>query len=243
MNTPLNPATLPSNDTINPYAFCVDLNGQWFMQKGKMIAYYGNITFDALMAQSIAGFVAQRFSSPLYARDWVVANGEGKLMLGDRGFDLNSFDLEHGNLTVRAANLLAFEASLQLKQSIVPGFLTLIGTGKFLASSNGPVMFVEPPIRVDPQALVGWADCPAPSHHYDTGWMTGFLQAAMGRFGGVQSGEERQFDFTGTGTVLMQSTELVMDDPMLLRQVDGLGTPQLQSLAARIQARLSSSQA
>ncbi len=91
------------------------------------------------------------------------------MLLADRAFDVNSYDLDNGNLTIRSGNLLAFQPSLALKQSIVPGFLTLIGTGKFVAASNGPVVFMEPPIRVDPQALVGWADCPSPCHHYDHG--------------------------------------------------------------------------
>ena len=155
------------------------------MQTGRMIAYYPapngpGIRFEPLTTASVGGFVAAQFSAPLYARDWVVANGSGHLILGDRGYDINSYDLGDGNLTLRAANLLAFDASLELKQSIVPGFLTLIGTGKFLASSSGPVIFAEPPIRVDPQALVGWADCPSPSHHYDAGWMTGFLGGGDG---------------------------------------------------------------
>jgi len=132
----LNPMTLPSNDNVNPYAFCVELAGQWFMQKGKMIAYYGNVNFEPLMATSVAGFVAQRFSSPLYVQDWVVASGQGKLLLGDRGFDLNSYNLDNGNLTIRAGNLLAFDTRLQLKQSIVPGFLTLVGTGTFVAAQG-----------------------------------------------------------------------------------------------------------
>ena len=113
------------------------------MQTGRMIAYYPapngpGIRFEPLTTASVAGFVAARFSAPLYSRDWVVANGSGHLILGDRGFDINSYDLDDGNLTLRAANLLAFDASLELKQSIVPGFLTLIGTGKFLASSSRP---------------------------------------------------------------------------------------------------------
>ncbi|SPT56653.1 AIM24 family protein [Actinomadura madurae] len=156
-----NPHTLPANDNVNPYAFSVDLNGQWFAQKGKMIAYYGQIRFEALSAGPLDSLVAHAFNSPLYAQDWIVAQGQGKLVLADRGFDVNSFDLENGNLTVRAGNLLAFEPGLELKQSIIPGFLTLIGTGRFVAASNGPVHFVEPPIRVDPQALLGWADCPS----------------------------------------------------------------------------------
>lgn len=228
MNQPLNPATLPVNDNVNPYAFCLDLGPEWFIQKGAMIAYYGTVQFQALTAMgSLSGMIAARFSSPLYVRDWVVAQGQGKVVLGDRGYDINSFDLEDGNLTVRASNLLAFATSLELKQSIVPGFLTLIGTGKFLASSNGPVIFVEPPIRVDPEALVGWADCPSPSHHYDTLWMQNFL-GAVGSMFGRNSGEERQYDFTGAGTVLMQSSEAVKEDPALLRIIE----QQSQSLSA-----------
>ena len=223
---PLNPATLPDNDNIpgNHYAYCVRLDGPLFMQTGRMIAYYPaphgpGIRFEPLSSATLGGFVAERFSAPLYTRDWVVANGSGHLILGDRGYDINSFDLENGNLTLRAANLLAFDSTLELKQSIVPGFLTLIGTGRFLASSSGPVIFAEPPIRVDPQALVGWADCPSPSHHFDARWMTGFLSTAMGLLGS-NSGEERQFDFTGAGTVLIQSSERGVADPHLLRQLE-----------------------
>jgi hypothetical protein len=249
---PLNPQTLPDNDNIpgNSYAYCVKLDGQLFMQTGRMIAYYPapygpGIRFEPLTAASIGGMVATRFSAPLYTRDWVVANGSGHLVLGDRGYDINSYDLDEGNLTLRAANLLAFDATLELKQSIVPGFLTLIGTGKFLASSSGPVIFAEPPIRVDPEALVGWADCPSPSHHYDAGWMQGFLGGALGMMG-MQSGEERQFDFTGAGTVLIQSSESSVADPHLVRQLEGqvgvLGVPGLQQLQRTIQQRLASQQ-
>ena len=245
MSQPLDPTTLPDDDNVNPYAYCVRLRGEYFLQKGAMIAYYGSMRFEGLMATSVAGLVATRFSSPLYTRDWVVATGDGHLLLGDRGHDINSFDLEDGNLTIRASNLLAFEPRLALKQSIVPGFLTLIGTGKFLASSNGPVMFVEPPVRVDPEALLGWADCPSPSHHFDAGWMAGFLGMASGLLG-RQSGEERQFDFTGAGTVLVQSSEVVREDPQLLRlveeQTQQLAVPQLQQLHRTIGQRLSAQQ-
>ena len=238
-----NAGTLPVNDNVNPYAFSVDLNGQWFAQKGKMIAYYGQIRFEALSAGPLDSLVAHTFNSPLYAQDWIVAQGQGKLVLADRGFDVNSFDLEDGNLTVRAGNLLAFEPGLELKQSIIPGFLTLIGTGRFVAASNGPVHFVEPPIRVDPQALLGWADCPSPCHHYDHSYMRGALGAARAVFGiGGSSGEEHQFDFTGEGTVLMQSSEVVMREDVLLRDLEGqiglVGTSGLQRLQQTINQRL-----
>jgi hypothetical protein len=248
MITPLSPDQLPDNDNVpgNSYAYCRRLDGQMFMQTGRMIAYYPaphsqGIRFEPLTAGSLSGFVATRFSAPLYTRDWVMASGSGHLLLGDRGYDINSYNLEEGNLTIRAANLLAFDSTLELKQSIVPGFLTLLGNGTFLASSSGPVIFAEPPIRVDPQALVGWADCPSPSHHYDANWMSGFLSAAMGMMGTV-SGEERQFDFTGAGTVILQSSEKNVVDPHLLQQLEGqvgtLATPGLRRLQSVIQARL-----
>lgn len=252
MSTPLDPRTLPDNDNLpgNHYAYCVRLDGQLFMQTGRMIAYYpappgSGIRFEPLSAAGVGGFVATRFSAPLYTRDWVVATGAGHLILGDRGYDINSYDLDDGNLTLRAANLLAFDSTLTLLQSIVPGYLTLIGTGTFLASSSGPVIFAEPPVRVDPQALVGWADCPSPAHHYDARWMSGFLSSAMGMLG-VTSGEERQFDFTGSGTVLIQSSERGVADPHLLRELEGqvgtLGTAGLTRLLTVIQQRLAQQQ-
>lgn len=249
---PLNPMTLPDDDNVpgNSYAYCRRLDGQLFMQTGRMIAYYPapgghGIRFEPLSSASLGGMVASRFSAPLYTRDWVVATGSGHLLLGDRGYDINSYDIEDGNLTLRAANLLAFDPGLELKQSIVPGFLTLVGTGKFLASSSGPVIFAEPPLRVDPQALVGWADCPSPSHHYDAGWMQGFLGGVLGLVG-VQSGEERQYDFTGAGTVLLQSSERAVADPHLLRQLEGqvglLDTPGLQQVQRTVAQQLAQRQ-
>jgi uncharacterized protein (AIM24 family) len=209
LTTPLDFTTLPSDDNVNAYTFCVELqSSRWFLQKGKMTAYYGQIDFHGIGHGPLDRLVAGSFHSPLHAADWVVAEGSGKMLLADRAFDVDSFDLENGNLTVRSGNLLAFEPSLSLKQSIIPGFLTLLGTGKFVAASNGAVHFVEPPVRVDPEALVGWADCPSPCHHYDHQYLRGVLGGVRATTGlGGASGEEHQYEFTGAGTVLIQSTE------------------------------------
>ncbi len=155
-----------------------------------------------------------------------MAEGQGKMLLADRAFDVNSYDLNEGNLTIRSGNLLAFQPTLALKQSIVPGFLTLIGTGKFVAASNGPVVFMEPPIRVDPQALVGWADCPSPCHHYDHGYLTGVIGGLRALTGvGGTSGEEHQFEFVGASTVLLQSTETLMSEQATGGVPDEAGVP------------------
>jgi uncharacterized protein (AIM24 family) len=123
----------------------------------------------------------------------------------------------------------------------------LIGTGRFLAASNGPVHFVEPPVRVDPQALLGWADCPSPCHHYDHSYMRGVLGTVRMLTGlGGLSGEEHQFEFTGAGTVLMQSSEAAVDESSMLREIESqiglLGVDGLQRLQQTITARLSTRQ-
>lgn len=249
MSDILNPLALQGNDNIpgNEYAYYINLEGPgkaWIMSKGAMIAYYGEMQFQALtqgLAGELRGMIAGTFSAPMYLQDYVVAQGRGLLIIGDRGYSINSFDLDDGNLTVRAANLLAFEPGIQLNQSIVPGFLTLIGTGKFLASSNGEVMFAEPPLRVDPEALVGWADCPSPSLHYDQHWIDGFMAAGAAMMG-ASSGEEQQFDFTGAGTVLIQSSEKVRHDGDVVRsiqqQLPGVSVGGLQQIQTRIQSQL-----
>lgn len=234
--------TLPDNDNVNPYVFAITLAGEWFISKGAMLAYYGNVRFEAVSRYaSMRDFVAAQFSSPIYVQDWVVAEGNGKLVIGDRGFDLNAYDLDDGNLTIKASNLLAFDTKLSLKQSIVPGFVVLIGTGRFVASSNGPVIFTEPPFRADPEALLGWADCPAPSVHHDAAWMAAsFVGALQGAFGRA-SGEERQYDFTGAGTILMQSSEIARADPAVLRLIEDqtrlLSDAQAGSLGRQLMAR------
>jgi hypothetical protein len=73
--------------------------------------------------------------------------------------------------------------------------------------------------------------------------MQSFLGAAQGMLLGAQTGEERQFDFTGAGTVLIQSSEKVVSDAHLLRHIESetvaLGQNALRSLHQSIGARLS----
>ena len=206
------PYTLPSDDNVNPYAFCVDLDGQWFLQKGKMIAYYGQIDFHGIGHGPLDHLVAANFHSPLHAAAWVVAQGRGKMLLADRAYDINSYDLEDGNLTIRSGNLLAFQPGLALKQSIIPGFLTLIGTGKFVAASNGAGALrgaADPGRPAGPRRLGRLPQSPATTT--TTRYLRGVLGGIRALTGiGGASGEEHQFEFTGAGQVLLQSTEELM---------------------------------
>ena len=237
-----NARNLPADDNVNPYAFCKDVSGEVFIQKGKMIAYYGSLRFESISAGSYDRLIKESFNSPVYANDFVVVTGRGRLILGDRGNNIASYDLEDGNLTVRSSNVLGFDSSIVCQESTVPGYLTLIGTGKFIASSNGPVHFLEPPVRVDEDALLGWADMPSPSYRYDYSYMRGFFGTARSMIGGRTSGEEKQLDFTGKGTVLVQSSELglagsrVLDN--VIAQTQSFGQNELQGLLQHVNERL-----
>ncbi len=124
----------------------------------------------------------------------------------------------------------------------MPGYLTLLGTGKVIASSNGPVHFMEPPCRVDEQAILGWADCPSPSFRYDYEHVRGVVSMVGAVTGITLSGEEKQIDFSGKGTVLIQSSEIgTLGDGSLmhiLSQLPSLSNSELVRLQSNIMEQM-----
>jgi len=205
--------TLPSADNLNRFSYAIEVSDRRpiVMQKGRMIACYGQLRFET-PGRTLHGIItSELFNLPMYANDFVIVSGQGKLILADYGRDVNSFDLENGNLTIKKQNVLAFQGGIRCQQSVMPGYLNFIGTGKFLAASFGPVHFMEPPVRVDEDALLGWADMPCPSYYHDYEHAHGLFGAIGAASGLTLSGEERQLDFPLTagvaGTVLLQSSE------------------------------------
>lgn len=242
MSTIHNPSTLPQNDNLNRFAFVVDVKEPVFIRKGKMIAFYGEIKFEA-MGSGIVDMLAQHaFNAPKYIHNFVVAQGGGQLILGDNGNDIACYDLDNANMTIRAKNLLGFSKNVVCQESTLPGFLTMLGTGKVIASSNGPVHFLELPCRVDEQAVLGWADCPSPSYRYDYEHVKGFISAVGAMTGFTLSGEEKQVDFTGAGTVLIQSSEMGLAGGSalqnILAQLPGLGPTELTALGSSVQEQM-----
>lgn len=195
-----NYSSLPAKDNINRFSFSIQIDDRLFFRKGKMIAYYGSLSFQDMGSDLIDMILKEAFNSPLYAFDYAVVSGKGKLILADNYNDVTSVDIDKQSITIKAENLLAFQPTLELQQSILSGYLTLKGTGTFIASSSGPIHLINPPVRVDPRALVGWIDMPSPSYHYDMNLKSLF---------GFVSGEEKQVDFYGSseGVILMQSSE------------------------------------
>lgn len=241
-----NPDTLPKNDNLNRFAFVIDVNDQMFIRKGKMIAFYGGLQFEAMGSSILEMVVRHAFNAPKYIHHFVVVQGKGQLILGDNGNDLACYDLDTANMTIRVKNLLAFSKDVVCQESTQPGFVTMIGTGKVIASSNGPVHFLDLPCRVDTQAVLGWADCPTPSYRYDYEHVKGFMSAVGAMTGITLSGEEKQIDFTGAGTVLVQSSEMELNDEssavgQILSQLSRLSPSELATVSAMAQAQAKSS--
>lgn len=231
--TSYNPHNLPKNDNLNRFAFVIDVEEEIFIRKGKMIAYYGQLQFESLGSSIIDILIKQSFNAPKFINDFIIAKGRGQLIIGDNGCDIASYDLDNANMTIKASRLLGFTKDIVCQESTMTGFLTLLGTGKILASSNGPVHFLDLPCRVDIQAVLGWADCPSPSYRYDYAHVNDLLSLMGAVTGLTLSAEEKQIDFTGQGTVLIQSSELDLDNPVLahfLSQLPSLNHEELFSL-------------
>ncbi|AMC36123.1 AIM24 family protein [Janthinobacterium sp. B9-8] len=237
-----NPSNLPKNDNLNRFAFVVDVADEIFIRKGKMIAFYGQLQFESLGSSLLDILVKESFNSPLYINNFIVAKGRGQLILGDNGNDIACYDLEDANMTIKASHLLGFSKNIICQESTMPGFLTLMGNGKLIASSNGPVHFLDLPCRVDEQAILGWADCPSPSYRYDYEHVTGVLSAVGAMTNITLSGEEKQIDFSGQGTVLIQSSEFGLNDSStlahIMSQLPFLNKSELNSLNAYVEQNL-----
>ena len=239
MSTPLNKQTLPADDNVNPYAYSLEVQGELIIRKGKMIAYYGQLRFESLATGTMGGMLLDALNAPNTLNDFVRVSGYGKILLGDNGNHIASYAVEDATFTMQAPHILGFSPSLRCQLSTVEGFLTLIGTGKLLASSNGPAVFLDPPCRCDPEAVLGWADMPSPSYRFDHGYVQGIL-GAMGALTGITaSGEEQQLDFFGKGTVIVQSSELALKGrsnlAAILGKLPGLQRTELDQLFAQVQ--------
>jgi uncharacterized protein (AIM24 family) len=237
-----NPNTLPKNENLSRFAYCAEIsNGKMFIRKGKMIAYYGELRFEAIGKDMLDLLAANAFNAPLAVQDFIVVEGKGLLLIGDDALDISCFDLEEGTMTVKSKHLLGFSGGLACQDSILPGYLCVVGTGKVLTSSLGPAHFLELPCRVDEQALLGWVDCPTPSYRYDYQHVLSYVSLAGALTGITLSSEEKQVDFTGQGAVLVQSSEI--DDAKgilheLFLRLPLLGQGELTQLNAKVEEQV-----
>ncbi|GIF46918.1 uncharacterized protein (AIM24 family) [Asanoa ferruginea] len=189
----------------------IELNGECMARTGSMVAYQGQVQFQALGSGGIGKFLKQKLTGegvPL-----MKVSGRGDVFLGDRAADIHLVDLDHGdNLSINGANVLAFDSSLQYDIKMVQGMGMLSSAGLFNCVFSGQgriaittkgtpvVLSVDQPTFVDPQAAICWS----------AGLQTGYHRAdqlGIGTLLGRSTGEAFTMSFAGQGFVVVQPSE------------------------------------
>ncbi|MBG0560646.1 AIM24 family protein [Actinoplanes aureus] len=189
-----------------------ELNGEFLARTGSMVAYQGQVKFEALGSGGLGKFLKQKLTGegvPLMR-----VRGNGDVFLADNGADVHLIDLDQGDaLSINGANVLAFDSTLQYDIKMVSGVgvmssaglfnCVFSGSGRIAVTTNGTpvVLNVDQPTYVDPQAAIAWS----------ANLQTGYHRADQLGFGtllGRSTGERFTMSFNGQGFVVVQPSEL-----------------------------------
>lgn len=191
----------------------VSMNGEVLARSGSMVAYQGDMRFEALGAGGIGNLIRQRLSGegvPL-----MKVTGRGDLFLANAASDVHLIDLDGSDgLTINGANVLAFDSTLSYRIGRVQGAAGLAsnaglfnciftGRGRIAITTDGTpvVLDVDQPTYADPQAAVAW------SSSLQTG-ITSNDSFNLGTLMGRSTGERVTLSFSGRGFVIVQPSEL-----------------------------------
>jgi uncharacterized protein (AIM24 family) len=191
----------------------VALAGEVLARSGSMVAYQGDLRFEALGAGGIGNLIRQRLSGegvPL-----MKVTGRGDLFLANAASDVHLIDLDGSDgLTINGANVLAFDSTLSYRIGRVQGAAGLAsnaglfnciftGHGRIAITTEGTpvVLDVDQPTYADPQAAVAWSSSLQTGIKSNDSFNVGTL---MGR----STGERVTLSFSGRGFVIVQPSEL-----------------------------------
>ncbi|WP_045823680.1 AIM24 family protein [Williamsia herbipolensis] len=190
----------------------VALNGDVMARTGSMVAYQGDLKFEALGSGGIGNMIRQRLSGEGVPLMKVV--GRGDLFLANASTDVHLIDLDGTDgLTINGANVLAFESTLSYNIARVQGAAmasnaglfncVFTGRGRIAITTDGTpvVLNVDQPTYADPQAAVAWS----------SSLRTGVKQNDsfnLGTLIGRSTGERFTLSFSGQGFVIVQPSEL-----------------------------------
>jgi uncharacterized protein (AIM24 family) len=183
----------------------IELNGECMARTGAMVAYQGQVQFQALGSGGMGKWIKQKLTGegvPL-----MKVSGRGDIFLADQAADVHLIDLEPGDaLSINGASVLAFDASLKYDIKMVQGLGMLSSAGMFNCVFSGQgriaittkgtpvVLTVDQPTYADPQAAVCWS----------AGLQTGYHRAeqlGLGTLLGRRTGEAFTMSFAGPKTL------------------------------------------
>ncbi|WP_316573760.1 AIM24 family protein [Nocardia canadensis] len=191
----------------------VGLNGEVMARAGSMVAYQGDLQFQALGSGGIGRAIRQHLTGegvPL-----MKVTGRGDLFVANSAADVHIIDLDGTDgLTINGANVLAFDSTLRYDIGRVQGAAgyasnaglfncVFTGRGRIAITTHGTpvVLTVDQPTFADPNAAVAWS----------SSLQTGIKRNdsfGLGRLMGRSTGEASTLSFTGRGFVIVQPSEM-----------------------------------
>ncbi|WP_181700097.1 AIM24 family protein [Nocardia sp. GTS18] len=191
----------------------VGLNGEVMARSGSMVAYQGDLKFEALGSGGIGRAIRQHLTGegvPL-----MKVSGRGDLFLANSAADVHIIDLDGSDgLTINGANVLAFDSTLRYDIGRVQGAAGIAsnaglfncvftGRGRIAITTHGTpvVLTVDQATYADPNAAVAWS----------SSLQTGIKRNdsfGLGRLIGRSTGEASTLSFSGRGFVIVQPSEL-----------------------------------
>ena len=189
----------------------VELNGEIMARTGSMVAYQGQMQFQALGSGGMGKWIKQKMTGegvPL-----MKIAGRGDLFLADRASDVHIIDLEPGDaITINGANVLAFDSGIQYDIKMVQGLgmfstagmfnCVFSGQGRIAITTKGTpvVLNVDQATYADPQAAICWSASLQTGYHRAD-------QLGLGTLIGRTTGEAFTMSFAGRGFVVVQPSE------------------------------------
>jgi uncharacterized protein (AIM24 family) len=178
---------------------------------GSMVAYQGDARFEHGGSGGVAGFMKSKMTGE--GVPVMDVTGSGEVFFGNQAADIQTMYLDNDQIWVNGANVLAFSASIGYDIQRVGGAgamagglynVVLKGTGYVAITCDGPPVVLDvasAPTFADPQAVVMWTSGVNMNIKSDVSVKT---------FIGKGSGETFQMGFSGTGWVMVQPSEGVI---------------------------------
>lgn len=189
----------------------VAMNGEIMARSGSMVAYQGDLKFEAQGSGGIGNMIRRTMTGegvPL-----MKVSGRGDLFLANAAQDVHIIDLDGSDgLTINGANVLAFDSTLTYRIGRVQGAAAssnaglfnciFTGQGRIAITTDGQpvVLNVDQPTFADPQAAVAWSSSLQTSVKSND-------QLNFGTLIGRSTGERFTLQFSGQGFVVVQPSE------------------------------------
>lgn len=179
---------------------------------GSMVAYTGSIKFEKsiLGGEGIFGALKRKVTNE--GMQLMQTSGTGTVFFAQDAAEIAVIPLSNEKLTIESSSLLAYDVALKTGTNFAglrgaasgQGLFstTVEGSGNIAVISRGNLIMLEVtpanPLRVDPDAFVGFKGDIKQEFVFDVNWRTMI---------GQTSGESYQHKFTGQGVVFIQPAE------------------------------------